>query len=350
MQRRSILRAVAAGSLLVAARPLWAVRGPTPVLLSASWAEDSHWQAGALDGQPIALPARAHVVIPDPRRHGEAIVVARRPGYFLARIDWQRGRRKQLLEIDNDRNLVGHAAFNADGRLLLTAETDERRGQGRLVVRDAVTLRPLRDFPSYGIGPHEMVWLDGYTLAVANGGILTLPETGRLKRHDQPMDPSLAIVDIRDGRLLAEYRLPDPQLSIRHLARCADGTLGAALQFEGQGSAPLLALLREGQFRLLDGAIHGWDALGGYAASVAARGNTLLLSAPRGHRVASWSSDGTPQASTALHKAQGLAALPQGWLVSGEAGQLWQLAGDTLAVQQSRTYRGVHWDNHLTVV
>ncbi|MGQ5524922.1 DUF1513 domain-containing protein [Chitinimonas sp. PSY-7] len=347
LSRRHFLSA----SLTIAAWPLHAARPSkqAPIILSASWDNEEDWCAGTLMRPSATLPARGHVLIPNPNRNGEAIVVARRPGYYLARIDWRRGRLLQHFELEDERNLVGHAVFSHDGKQLITAETDERNGVGRLVVRDARSFKRLEDRPSHGVGPHEILWLDRHTLAVANGGILTLPETGRYKRNIDRMDPSLVLIDSRDGGLLKEYRLPDNKLSIRHLAVTTDGTLGAALQNEGSNSSPMLAILRDGQFGYADTPPELCQTMQGYAASLAALGNRFLMPCPTGNLLTEWNSAGQPTAQLPLPRVFGAASLDGNWLASGEGGEIWQLQPGSLKLQMEKRYPH-HWDNHLTVI
>ncbi|QDQ27443.1 DUF1513 domain-containing protein [Chitinimonas arctica] len=323
--------------------------GAETVLLSAGWTGSEDWRAGTTGRASIALPERGHVLLPDPLRPGEAIVVARRPGYFLARIDWRAGKLLKLFRLEDERNLVGHAIFSQDGRRLISAETDERSGEGRLAIRDAVSFKRLEDRPSHGVGPHELLWLDRHTLAVANGGILTLPETGRYKRNLDRMEPSLALIDARDGGLLASHRLADQRLSIRHLALAGDGALGIALQNQGNAAASLLAILRDGEFRLADCPAELAGAMRGYAASLAALGQRFLMPCPHGDLLTEWDSQGRPLAQRSLPKAVGAAALAGDWWCSGEGGGLWRLAPDGLALRESRQVAGISWDNHLSV-
>ncbi|MBL8507682.1 MAG: DUF1513 domain-containing protein, partial [Chitinimonas sp.] len=134
LSRRQLLGA----GLTLATLPLLAAgRQRQPVVLSAGWDGDEQWCAGTLERASAPLPARGHVLVPDPQRYGEAIVVARRPGYYLARIDWRRGKLLKQFALEDERNLVGHAVFSQDGRHLITAETDENTGAGRLAIRDA---------------------------------------------------------------------------------------------------------------------------------------------------------------------------------------------------------------------
>ncbi len=346
LSRRQLLGA----GLTLATLPLLAAgRQRQPVVLSAGWDGDEQWCAGTLERASAPLPARGHVLVPDPQRYGEAIVVARRPGYYLARIDWRRGKLLKQFALEDERNLVGHAVFSQDGRHLITAETDENTGAGRLAIRDARSFKRLEDRPSHGVGPHEILWLNPHTLVVANGGILTLPETGRYKRNLDRMDPSLVLIDSRDGGLLQEYRLPDSKLSIRHLAVTADGTVGTALQNEGSNTSPMLAILRDGQFAYASTPSALAQAMQGYAASLAALGNRFLMPCPTGNLLTEWSSEGQATAQLSLPRVFGAAALPDRWLASGEQGELWQLVPGKLTVQASQRYPH-HWDNHLTVV
>lgn len=339
-----------AASLSLAATPLLAAKPAArqPVILSAGWDEGEAWCAGTLAKPGAQLPARGHVLIPDPHHYGEAIVVARRPGYYLARIDWRRGKLLRHFELEDERNLVGHAVFSHDGKQLITAETDERNGAGRLVVRDARSFKRLEDRPSHGVGPHEILWLDRSTLAVANGGILTLPETGRYKRNIERMDPSLVLIDARDGGLLAEYRLPDSKLSIRHLAVSSDGSLGAALQNEGSTSSPMLAVLRDGEFRYAESSPELCLAMRGYAASLSAMGERFLMPCPTGNLLTEWDSQGRPTAQLALPRVFGSASLNGQWLASGENGDIWHLETGLKLLASERYPHS--WDNHLTVL
>ena len=90
---------------------------------------------------------------------------------------------------------------------------------------------------------------DGRRLAVANGGIETDPTSGRAELNIATMVSSLAYVDAGTGHLLDVLGLaPNTALlSIRHLAAGRDGTLAAALQWQGLIDAPpLLAVHRAG--------------------------------------------------------------------------------------------------------
>ncbi|WP_051304750.1 DUF1513 domain-containing protein [Chitinilyticum litopenaei] len=345
MDRRQFLLTLAALAL-----PAWATAGnPGPRLLSASW-DEAEPLAGLVDGKGIALPGRGHGVIPIPGTT-QAFVVSRRLGSWLARVDWQQGKLLRRIDAEFDRHFFGHAILSADGSTLLTTENDDATSQGLIGRYDARTLRRIDEIPTYGIGPHELLWLSpGKILAVANGGILTLPETGRTKLNRGRMLPSLVLLEWPSGRLLAEHVLDDKALSIRHLARSRDGTLAAALQAEyaeagAHRDAPLLAFLRDGRLQLAEQP----EGLMGYGASVAAVGNEFLVTAMRGNRLARWRSDGTPLPALIVPRPAGVASDgSQAW-ISSEQGGLYRYDPTFGTLDELPGLPGRRWDNHLVL-
>jgi hypothetical protein len=239
----------------------------------------------------------------------------------------------------------GHAVVDAARNRVFATQSELEEGQGRVGLYDAETLQPLGEWPTHGIGPHELRWLGPDVLAVANGGILTLPETGRIKRNLDTMEPSLVLLAARDGRKLAQFTLPDRKLSIRHLAVAADGTLGAALQYEGNGAAPVLATFRNGQLRTAEVISHAKS----YGAAVAACGERFAVTCTRGDCVAVWDSRGRYCGEVAIAKPAGIAATEDAWLVSNELGELWRIDAGHLSAERLLRIRGRAWDNHLTI-
>jgi len=252
---------------------------------------------GARVESGLAVPTRAHAItrVTD----DTVLVVARRPGDWIVRACFdprtQRLRAQAWQWIEADRAFNGHAIVTPDGRRVLTTETDQETGLGLIGVRDAATLAKVDEWPTQGLDPHELLWIgaaDRARVAVANGGIATLPETGRAK-HDLPaMDPSLVLLDAASGALEGQWRLPDSRLSTRHLAQ-AHGTIAIALQAEhddaqARGRAPVLALF-DGRTLL---PIAAPQALAGYGGSVVALPNGFAVSCPRAGGVARFAQDG----------------------------------------------------------
>ncbi len=235
-------------------------------------------------------PGRAHGLLAMP--DGGFLAVANRPGRWLLRCDAQ-GRvmaRHQLADDGAAQTLGGHALLSADGGQLFTSETHPDTGEGWIGVRAPDTLRRVGEFASRGIDPHQML-LDGEgRLWVANGGIPRLRD-GR-KTALERMAPSLVQLDPVNGALLAEHRLDDARLSVRHLAWAHGGTqrLGVALQAEHdedtrRREAPLLAVLEQGRLQ-----VPTRDAQGaGYAGDIAAGpGGGFVLSGQKTGRGLWW--------------------------------------------------------------
>ncbi|MBI0435221.1 DUF1513 domain-containing protein [Roseomonas sp. KE0001] len=309
----------------------------------------------------LGLEARAHGFAAHPRRP-LAVVFGRRPGWEALVADLARGELNQAFAPPEGRHLNGHGLFSADGRLLYATETRVEDGEGLIGVYDAAAdFVRVAEFPSGGRDPHEMrLSPDGGRLIVANGGILTHPDAPRANLDPEGMDPSLAQLDARTGRMLAQRRF-DPalnRLSIRHMAAVPGGT-AVAMQYEGEETAevPLLAIQRgEGGLAPLDLPDPWRAACRNYLGSVAAdsSGTVLAATSPRGGLTLFWDlAAGRALEPARLRDVCGLApgdapgcfilASGQGGLVEADArrGRMRPLAGPPGSDSRSA------WDNHL---
>jgi uncharacterized protein len=235
----------------------------------------------------LPLPTRAHglVRLPD----GALLVLARRPGEWLLR--WQPAQRgaaaRRWVAPSADRRLSGHAVLDHTGRLFCS-ETDLASGAGLVVQRHPHTLEPVAEWPSHGIDPHALLAHPDGTLFVANGGVpAAAVEAGRARPVDGVVESSLVRMDCSTGRVLGQWRLADPWLSMRHLAwHAPSARVGVALQAEHptpaeREVAPLLACWHAGRLR----PVAGTGRLRGYAGDIAAQPRGFALSATCAHRV-----------------------------------------------------------------
>ena len=99
------------------------------------------------------------------------------------------------------------------------------------------------------------------------------------------------------GQLLGQWRLEESDLSIRHLARGADGTIGVALQAQrttGVEQAAVLAVFDENALRLAE---RPKAALRGYGGDIACvdgpAGSLFAVGCTHGDRIAVWSTRAT---------------------------------------------------------
>jgi len=328
--RRVLLQRLGLGAVaLLAARPSLAARHPAATVLAACWddARTGQHRAGwlRLEGptraasvrvlQAFDLPTRGHglALLPD----GSLLVAARRPGDWLVRLSPRLA--PQWVWMEAGRVFSGHVLAGPDGCTVFTTEIDTDTGQGLLGVRDARSLAKTGEYPTHGMDPHAVSLMPapegqgaGHALAgmllVANGGIDTAAETGRTKRHLHRMDPSVACLNPATGECLGQWRLPDPRLSLRHLAwaqpPAGPPVLGIALQAEHdeaaiRAAAPLLAVLDwqhrpEGELRLASGQ-PPWAGYGGDVAAVSpgpGEAPQWVVSATRGHALVRYALDG----------------------------------------------------------
>lgn len=329
------------------------VQGALPPRVLTCWSDLSDPSYGARAGlssapeTALAMPARGHEILWHPSGDGSAIVVARRPGTFLLRFSVAEGRALARFETDDDLRFEGHIAFSADGRRLYATETDLISGGGQVGVYDPATLERLAAWPSGGIGPHALRFLADGRLAVANGGILTLPETGRMKLNIDRMDPSLSLLDATSGTLLTQHRLPDRFMSVRHIAQHHSGQVAVALQNEGDAPRPLLALLDGSRLRYADAQAPLLAACGGYAGDIVALPQGFALSCTHAGVTALWRADGTPLAHFPTPRVCALAIGADGVIASGDRGDLWALDAQQGGVQRWQFPRA--FDNHAVL-
>ncbi|MEL7151591.1 MAG: DUF1513 domain-containing protein [Pseudomonadota bacterium] len=350
--RRAVLAGLAAS---IAPSGGWAAVG-NPVAISAARLPDERYALMGLDTAggitfQVPLPGRGHAAAAHPEQ-AEVVAIARRPGTFAKVIDCATGTIRQTLNAPDGRHFYGHGTFSADGTLLFTTENETATGQGRIGVWDrGQSYTRIEELPSHGIGPHEILRRPDGTLAIANGGIRTHPDTGREKLNLDTMRPNLTILSA-SGRLLDQAEPPDGQNSLRHIAAQADGTIACGFQWQGDPfeSPPLIALYRG------NGVLHDAQmdevllrGLDGYIGSVSANGQTgFAATSPRGNRLISVTAAG---AVTHVHNATDICGLAQ-----TRTGQTLATDG-TGAVYESRQEgwhvlrrHAVAFDNHLVAV
>jgi len=284
------------------------------------------------------IEGRGHGLSVHPTRSGEAVVIGRRPGRLAWQIDVAGGRAGARFECRPGRHFLGHACHSKDGSMLYTTENAYDEGRGVIGVRDARDFRWLGELPSHGVGPHELAMLtDGRSMVVANGGIPTHPDHPRKKLRLDAMAPSLVEIDVVSGALIAEHRLPDPHLSIRHLAVGADDRVVVAMQYEGDAARipPLIALHRPGSpLRWIEDERFDWASLRGYTGSVALDGSSRIagVTSPRGHRLTFWDTEdgvGRFLGERRMRDVCGIAWSEEsaGFVVTTGAGLVYSLAG-----------------------
>ncbi|MBA4194808.1 MAG: DUF1513 domain-containing protein [Comamonadaceae bacterium] len=354
LQRREILALLAA----FGAAPVWAAKPRRATLLGA-WQIKDEQHIGLLSvgdtqwsvQRSLMVPRRAHGLWAE--AGGSVLAVARRPGDWLLR--WQpRTGTTQWHWIDGDRRFNGHVIASSDGTTLWTTETDLDTAQGRLGMRDAASLEKTGEWSTHGMDPHQLLALPqpvgdlpAGTLMVANGGIPTLPETGRSKRELGRMDSSLVALHPGSGALLGQWRLRDPHLSIRHLAwDTTSRTLGVALQAEhpdkaAQAAAPVCAVWNGDSLR----AAQDQPVLAGYGGDICALpgggGGGFAVSCPRADRLALFSAQGVWQGAIAHAEACALAADRTHWWLASSRGGAGLLHGSRSDAASAHT-RALH--------
>ncbi|MDX2288859.1 MAG: DUF1513 domain-containing protein [Hyphomicrobiaceae bacterium] len=304
----------------------------------------------------IPLAARGHdiTVSSDGRL---AVAFARRPGTFAVAFDPQAATPPTVFAAPEDRHFYGHGVLSPDGRLLYATENDFDAVRGVLGIYDVgASFRRIGEIDTHGVEPHDLLLLsDGRTLCVANGGIETHPSTGRAKLNLDTMAPSLVFLDRETGDLLARHALPASlhQLSIRHLAADATGTVWMGGQWEGgMDAAPALvgSAGRDRQLVLVPATDGIGPDLKGYIGSVAASadGRIVAASAPRAGRTL-FVDASTGRLVGERRIADGCGVAPVGGSMIAVSSGLGELSLETPGQPPALAGRspGVSFDNHL---
>lgn len=256
LSRRAILGGLTATSLL--GMPGWgeadvSLISPTYFAAAARTASGSFAVAildaagQVLDQQP--LPSRGHGFA-WARRSRQLVSFTRRPGWQMlvsTLADTGKLNNSRAIDAAPGRHFYGHGCFSADGRWLFTTENHLESLAGMIGVYDVQQgFVRVREFPSHGIGPHEMrLSNDGQFLLIANGGIATHPDRGqgsakgREKLNLDTMRSNVAILNPSSGELVAKLEVPDPyqRLSLRHMSEDSRGRLWLGGQYQGDPEA-----------------------------------------------------------------------------------------------------------------
>lgn len=347
MQRRTFLATLAAS---LAPRLTWADVGAPAFLAAGKRGEDYFLHGLASTGESLfqlPLPGRGHAAAAHPTL-AEAVAFARRPGTFALVIDCATGAVRHRLTPPQGMQFNGHGAYSADGAYLMTSEVVAEGSEGRIGLWDTRSYTRLTDWPSHGIGPHEIKRLPDGRLAVANGGIQTDP-VDRTKLNIPDMRPNLTLLS-PEGALLDQVDLPDlHQNSIRHLALTGD-TIAFAMQWEGDPavSVPQLGLLTPGSTPSLCAPPEAQAlVMKGYAGSIAATADRILITSPKGGAAMIFATGGSHIATHLRADLCGAATGPAGFTVTDGGGAVWAAddAGLT-ALGRNETL----WDNHLVAL
>ena len=350
--RRRFLAGLAAAGVLPQAS--WADAGSPAYLAAGARGDGSFVLCGIGPGLDVLfqqpLPDRGHAAAAHPHRP-EAVAFARRPGTFALVLDCVTGEVTSRLEAPAGRHFYGHGAFSRSGDWLYTTENDYEAGRGRIGVWDArAGYARAGEFDSGGTGPHDIKRLPGReTLVIANGGIDTHPDSGRVKLNIATMAPNLSYAD--DGAITGNFSLPPGmhKNSIRHLAVSETGRVAFGMQWQGDGDAPALVGVHKGQgpLRLLEAPDADLRAMQGYIGSVALGPDdaTVYVTSPRGGLVQAYDcGTGRLVRSHPLQDVCGVAACATGVVVTSGTGALQRLAR-----RPGRLHRAadLQWDNHL---
>lgn len=375
LDRRRFLGGLAALGILPASGVLGCgAEGSAEELGGVIWLS-AQGRAGERPGLAISRPPhrevvtveagfRGHDVAANPARPQQVVLFGRRPGTEAIVVDLFSATISRRLDASPGKAFQGHGFFTPDGAYLVTSEADLETAAGWLVIRRTDSWGIVDELESHGLGPHEILLMpDRQTVAVANGGLLTRPETGASVLNLDSMDSSLAYVDLESGDLLEAQRVPEPKASLRHLDVAEDGTVAFGLQVQREATGhtdvvPLAGVHRRGEaVRLFDEGLEWVGLMRDYVGSVAVASGARVagFTSPRGNLALFWDIDtGARVGHHELSDCCGLAVSPERerFVSSSSVGEVRVLKASDLSevLEARRRFEGVRWDNHLVTV
>jgi hypothetical protein len=242
--------------------------------------------------------------------------------------------------------------------LLYASENDVKSGDGIIGIYDASGgYARIGEFRSGGIGPHDLNLLgDGRRMVIANGGLKTLPESGREVLNSNDIAPNLAVLDLASGTIdtIVELDRAYKKLSIRHLVRIGDDRIAFACQHQGEADElpPLVGVLElDGKTRLFDAPEEALARLNNYVGSVALdeTGAVIAATSPVGGTAALWSIDGNYLGAAQISDVCGVARHRNGFLMSSGNAGVRDVATDGEPAETAVLQNWI-WDNHLRLV
>lgn len=305
---------------------------------------------------------RGHGLALHPTKADTALMFARRPGTQVIEVNLRTGAVQQAFQCQVGHHLFGHGCFSADGSILFTSEGDSLHDDGKIVLRDSQNYTLLGEYESYGIGPHEIkLHPDGKTLVIANGGILTHPDSGREKLNLDTMSSNLTYLDAHTGKLLECATFDEPKASIRHIDVANDGTVAMAIQVQREAMSDnhlvaLSAIHKAGRpIEPLQAPAPLLAQMQDYMGSVAINSATRIagFTSPRGNVACFWHLDNKALVGYhRLHDVCGLAVTPdaQYFAITNSKGEMRLLDSHTLKeATEKRRQLNASWDNHLLI-
>ncbi len=306
----------------------------------------------------VQLPTRGHGSARRPNTN-EVAVFSRSPGRYILVIDMSNGEKLTQIKSIEGRHFYGHGVFSPNGQMLYVTENEYDSGRGLIGIYDTKDNYRLVDtISAHGIGPHAIELLsDGKTLVVANGGILTHPDTGRVKLNLSELDSSLTYIEVPSGKLLFQKRL-DKKLklmSIRHLAVGPDENISLAMQYQGPRNhlLPLVGIQQgSGPIQLLTSPEKITYKMRNYCGSISfnGKGNLIGVSSPRGGIITFWSfPEKRFYSYLEVLDGCGIAAEDNtdNFLITNGLGKILNYSPQRKQTGYHSLSKGTQWDNHL---
>ena len=305
---------------------------------------------------------RGHGLCQNPKLQHQVVMFSRRPGTTGLVLNINTMKTEQTFECEANHHMHGHGCFSHDGLFLFTAESNYKTGQGIISVRDCKNFNVIKRISSYGIGPHEIALMpDKKTLVIANGGLLTHPDSVREILNLDTMSSNLSLVNWHTGELVKQFTAPEKKASIRHLDVASDGTIAFAMQVQRgaithDNLVPLAAIVKpqDNDISLLSIPAPVHLKLHDYIGSIRINkeSNTLAMTSPKGDTALFYDLNSTELKGThTFHDVCGLtiSSDQKHYVLSNSAGKIRHIDSRSFKEEKEKRlhFPNHQWDNHM---
>ncbi len=305
---------------------------------------------------------RGHGLAQNPANPIEVIIVARRPGNMAMVFNTQSKTITHRLTSPAHLFMEGHACYSIDGRFLYCTQSHRDSSQGVISVWDTRNYTFVTQFPSGGIGPHELIAIpNSSTLAIANGGLIKNPDGTVV--NGKNMATNLTLLDTYTGQINQVTQGLESKASIRHLDVSTDGIIAIAMQAQRKHMKhneliALTALQKPGNnMVMLEAPSKLIGKLNDYVGSVRINNKyrTAAFTSPRGDLALFWNIDSAQfLGHHFFHNVCGLTVSQdqEFFVLSNSAGKIRKIHGQSLIEDRGMRlqFPELQWDNHLITV
>lgn len=234
-----------------------------------------------------------HSIIQNPKEPYKFVMISQRPGKVSCEFDLRNNSVTRYFNAKDNRFFYGHGEFLPNSDLMLCSEFGDTHGY--ITVRNAKTFAVESEFPSFGLGPHDLkLFSDRKRIIIANGGLSNRNGITDYQAGSN-FESRLSTVDIHSQTLVDQFVMETPFISMRHIYVSKQDHIAVGLKrYNTQDITPSLMIKHKNKpYYLVEEPRHIVEKMNsiGLSLSISDAHNVVGVTCPTGNIVAFWSLD-----------------------------------------------------------